>query len=71
MDILIQYILKTFILIKLSELLREPLFTLESTTENYQIIQQQQLFINKFTHNYQSKFIFYFISAKIFLEQTI
>ena len=40
---------QTFILIRLSELLREPLYILESTTENYQIVQQQQLFTNKFT----------------------
>ena len=49
-------------------------FLLNPSSPIFELIKKEkieELFINKFTHNYQSKFIFSFISAKIFLEQTI
>jgi len=49
-------------------------FLLNPSSPIFELVKREKvakLFINKFTHNYQSKFIFYFISAKIFLEQTI
>ena len=49
-------------------------FLLNPSSPIFELVKREKiakLFINKFTHNYQSKFIFSFISAKIFLEQTI
>jgi len=49
-------------------------FLLNPSSPIFELIKKEkieELFINKFTHNYQGKFIFSFISAKIFLDQTI
>ena len=49
-------------------------FLLNPSSPIFELVKREKiakLFINKFTPNYQSKFIFSFISAKIFLDQTI
>jgi asparagine synthase (glutamine-hydrolysing) len=49
-------------------------FVLNPSSPIFELAKREKiakLLINKFMPNHQSKFIFYFISAKIFLEQTI
>jgi asparagine synthase (glutamine-hydrolysing) len=49
-------------------------FLLNPSSPIFELVKREKiakLFINKFIPNYQSKFIFNFISAKIFLDQTI
>jgi hypothetical protein len=42
---------QTFIVLSLKELEKEPIYMLQSSKKNYQIIQQQQLLTNKNTYN--------------------
>jgi asparagine synthase (glutamine-hydrolysing) len=49
-------------------------FLLNPSSPIFELVKREEvakLLLNKFIPNHQSKFIFYFISAKIFLEQTI